>query len=380
VLTRNGWVVLFLATAATSAWAVSGRVGLAVVALGAVAALLPGLIWRVRRLAPYRLDLTVASTAVHRGDDASMTVRVHRGGRGMMPAVRVALTACGASPARLMRPRTSDEVWSVRAARRGREAVSLAVLTCQDPLGLWRRRVDASVRVAGTRVISVLPGFTSLREHSRVDDVRPTRWAAADTVLPAPSVTVHRGVRTVLLDVHRHPFDADHARDDPFELAVDLAYSLVRSAALAGLEVGLRTNAAGDIGWQRDLPTITEVLTGVQACVAYPGCAAAPSLRAMVQRHQGLGGHGSGDTDGSDAQGSTVIVSTAPDAAAVVAPFAGGDGAGSRPMLFQVTTSRTGRRCAQDRGGLRVIEVTSLAEAAQAWAEETAVRGLASSR
>jgi hypothetical protein len=365
VLTRNGWAVVFVATVATLTWALLGYVGLAAVAVVAVAVLLPGLIWRVRKLAPYRLDLTVASTAVHRGDDAIMTVGVHRGGQGMMPVARVALTACGASVARLLRPRMSGEVWSVRAARRGRETVGLVVLTCQDPFGLWWRRVDASVEVAGTRVISVLPRFTPLREYSQVEDVRPTRWAAAETVLSRPAVTVHTGVRAVLLDVHRHPFHADDTRDDPFELAVDLAFSLIRSAALAGREVSLGTNADSDTGWHRDLPTITEVLTSVRACVAYPGCAAAPSLRDMVQRHQQLGGYGSG----VDSEGSTVIVSTAPDAASVVAPVAG---AGSRLVLFQVTTSRTGRRATKDLGGLRVIGVTSLAEAAQAWAEEVA--------
>lgn len=365
MLTRNGWVVVFVAAAATLGVVTGIAEEAAVVAVGAVAVLLPGLVWRMRRLAPYQLDLTVAPTAVHRGDQATVTIGLRAGGRGMMPVAQVALSACGASVARLLRPRGQGEVCSVRAARRGRQAVSLAVLTCRDPLGLWRRRVPASVRVAGTRIISVLPRFTPLREQSRLEDVRSVRVTADDPATPV--ATVHRGCRTVLLDVHRHPFDPATGRDDPFELAVDVTFSLLRSATLAGLEVSLLTNAAADAGPYRDLTTITEVLTGVRPCAAYPGCAAAPALRALVRRHDLAGGHPGGRSAGVAVEGGTVVVSTAPDAATVLAPLATA-ATGSRPILFQVNTLGPDRR--RDRSGVRVLEVSSLGGAARAWAEE----------
>jgi hypothetical protein len=116
VLTRNGWVVVLVVAATTAAWAVWGYVDLGTVAIAAAATLLPGLIWRLRRLAPYEVELAPASATVHRGDHVSLTVRVRRAGQGMMPVVRVAVTACGPSVQRMLRPK--GEVWAVRAARR----------------------------------------------------------------------------------------------------------------------------------------------------------------------------------------------------------------------------------------------------------------------
>jgi hypothetical protein len=166
----------------------------------------------------------------------------------------------------------------------------------------------------------------------------------------------------VLLDVHRHPFEPHDGREDPFELAVDLAFSMTRCAVGAGREVSLLINAGGQTSSYTDPHTITDVLTGLPACAAYPGCAAAPSLRAMVQRAL---------ASTADIGGLTVIVSTALDAATVVSPLAGrAAGPTPRLVLFQVLTSPSGRGEVLDRGGLRVIRVTSLAEAAQAWAWE----------
>jgi uncharacterized protein (DUF58 family) len=271
----------------------------------------------------------------------------------MMPVVRVAVTACGPSVQRMLRPR--GEVWAVRAARRGRQAVIVVGLGCQDPLGLWWRRADVSVRGAGARIISVLPRLIPLRS-ARAHSVVPTGVSEFDR-------TVRIGPMAVLLDVHRHPFEPQDGREDPFELAVDLTFSMTRCAVKAGLGVSLFTNAGGLTNVYADPHTITDVLTGLPACGAYPGCSAAPSLRAMV-------GHAL-ESRAVDAGGRTVIVSTALDAATVVSPLAGPTvGPIPRLVLFQVLTSPSHRAGVLDRGGLRVITVTSLAEAAQAWARE----------
>jgi hypothetical protein len=219
---------------------------------------------------------------------------------------------------------------------------------------MWWRRVDVSVRHAGARMISVLPRYIALPTGSSASTV-------ADPVAGDPASTVHIGWMSILLDVHRHPFDPGDGREDPFELAVDLSFSLARSAAAAAAGVSVLTNAPQHPDWYADAESITDVLTSVRACTAYPGCAAAPSLRSMVQRryHEPAAHavHG----------GLTVIVSTAADAATVLSPLA--DQIGSPAGELVLPRAGSPRTAAAHRGPLRVLEVSSLDDAAQTWAD-----------
>lgn len=270
-----------------------GWIELMVVAAGCLLALASAVPFVVGRL---RLDVTrrLAPNRVSVGDPAVAELTVANGtGRAIGP--RIVEDQVGDRPMRIEVPGlaaggSTQALYDLPTARRGRYTIGPAIVAKADPLGLLRREVaqTAASTLWVHPVYAHLPAlpigfakdlegpttdtspagdvsFHTLREYQVGDDYRHIHWlstARAGVTMVRHYVDNRRPQLAVLLDDRAEVFEGDG-----FEVAVSIAASLGVSAALhrqpVSINIGPRVLVAGrEGGTERVLDTLTLVEPG----------------------------------------------------------------------------------------------------------------------
>lgn len=302
-LTRTGWGVLAAGTGLLLAGLLLGLPVLRLLAGAVVGALALGAV-QARRAPRLEVRRDVYPEQVPRGDAAVARLSVRNvGGRRSYPfeandptghevvEVRVDALDPGQSTTRTYRLPTS---------RRGVIPVGPLTLTREDGLGLFR----AEVATGSTAVLRVHPRthvmlavatgrqrqydgrqadaslrgsqvFHALREYVVGDEIRYVHWkssARTGQLMVREHIDPHRPQLTVLLDTRQARYDG--GAGEPFEEAVDLAASLLRSATDRANPVRLLTTAGLSLGNElrrQDLGPLLDQLCGVQATQGIQG-------------------------------------------------------------------------------------------------------------
>jgi uncharacterized protein (DUF58 family) len=270
-VTRNGGSLVTIGLVGAVLWLVVGLPWARWVPAAAILLLLPGTRlwwWPVAR---YDVYIETASVEVHRDEDVPFTVRLTPTGRGRVRWLRAELTLLGVPTRAVLDGQVKHAQRLPHASHGGRgdHVCTVHRLEAVDPLGLWRRRVRIHER--HDRIVRVLPRerqfdrpwmtaprttarftstvvardgaeFAALREYRPGDDTRLIHWPATarsvdDVVVVRQNVRATAGAVAVVLD-RGLPAD-DEAGRAAFEVCVDIAYSLLRTAASAGDEARL---------------------------------------------------------------------------------------------------------------------------------------------
>lgn len=292
-LTTTGWVVVAVGVLGYLGGWQLGWIELMVIAAGCLLAAgvaVPFVVGRLklqveRRLAPDRVSVGEPAVA-----ELSVT---NDTGRAVGP--RIVEDRLRTGPMRIEVPglaagATTQALYDLPTARRGRYSIGPAVVAKADPLGLLRREVTQTAASTlwvhpRTTHLPALPvgfakdlegpttdtspagdvSFHTLREYQVGDDYRHIHWlstARAGTTMVRHYVDNRRPQLAVLLDDRAEVFDGDG-----FELAVSIAASLGVSAALHRQPVSISLGPKGLVagregGTERVLDALTLVEPG----------------------------------------------------------------------------------------------------------------------
>jgi uncharacterized protein (DUF58 family) len=254
----------------------------------------------------------VEPTALHVGDRARLFLEVVNRSRWRNPPVRW-VNGGWIPPLRRNSPLVLSEI--LDTTKRGLLVLPPGQILREDPLGLAARTrvltpstevmvhpriVDVAMPVAGAGMLGELllrnaqrlglGEFDGLRQYADGDDPRSIHWKASARTedLMVRQFTVEGAKRcTVVLDCDA--LEAARSGFESFEVAVEIAASLVVAAEACGLATRLVISAGPDLAGPSITGAAITALTHVQ-----PGPAAQPLRR-----------------DGSDGLGILVIVTTA---------------------------------------------------------------------
>ncbi|GIH18855.1 hypothetical protein Raf01_70270 [Rugosimonospora africana] len=245
-----------------------GYAELAVLGTGCLAALVLGRLVLLRRT-PLRVHREVAPTRVTRGEEALGVVTVGNLGRRVTRPL-VATDRCGDSDVSVeiprLRPGTSNTTtYFLPTSRRGEIPVGPLRLSATDPLGLFRRvhaYGDPATLLVHPRTVAIgaLPSgraanvdgptsdtapsgtvtFHALREYVFGDDLRHIHWrtSARTGRLMVRHLVDSSLPRTIVLLDNR---EASYVDSEGFEVAVDVAASILLAAARSGFPIAVLT-------------------------------------------------------------------------------------------------------------------------------------------
>ena len=371
-MTLNGAFLTACGLVSLLAWL---RLGYPAALPAAVACLVPigaGLPWRLSRRAPLILHLSSARPTVERGEHLRLGVSAEIAGmaRRLPLFVDVRLrSADGVSERAVQVAMHTGQIADIlfEGLPRGEYVASVASVIATNATGLWRRtmaqdQATLHLTVLPRRIelgrppdipnpeedgfpallgIGVGASFAALREYVPGDDVRHIDWAASaratdDTVYVRQFVP---SWDTRLLIVLDPAAPASPAGVEAFEVAVDLAYSLIRAA---GTENGIGFCCAGDTRIRQTPADAQDRLLTLRSQPQKPGAGRHPvPVPGLAARNHTM---------------PSVIVTAADDG-----PFC----FPSAEIVFHMRPPGI-----RGTGGSteRVVEVTSLAEAGAAWA------------
>lgn len=265
-LSATGWGTLAGGIGLTATGYACGYGEAAALGLTCLVAVAAALVWTVPRP---RLTATrrIAPRKVGRGDAADGIITLTNSGSRTRRGLR-AIDVCGDEPLTVdvpvLRPGEAHELhYALPTARRGRIPVGPLRLERADPLGLARRvraygAADTLVVRPRICLLPVLPSgqahhvegptsdtaddgsltFHALREYVLGDDLRRVHWrssARTGTLMVRQMVDVSLPHTTLVLDTRPNAY----ARDDDFELAVDVTASIAYAAARSNFPVHL---------------------------------------------------------------------------------------------------------------------------------------------
>ena len=278
MLTRNGWLLGFVAVAFFVAGRALALQELYLLGAGCAALLIASLALLMAARVRLRVGRQVRPVRIHAGQPARVDLSLHNAGR-RTPVLRVRDPVSGTRGADLAvgplhRDETAMAAYRIPTQRRGALTVGPLDVDLTDPFGL----ASSTLRAAGAVELKILPkvddvapvpftlghdphssafsahalgrvgeDFYALRHYTVGDDLKRVHWkstARQDELMVRQDELPWQGRATVLLDNRRHAYD-----DDTYEAAVSATASVVVACSRRRDLVRVVTTNGGDSGF-----------------------------------------------------------------------------------------------------------------------------------